>query len=439
MRIAPPRSLLGQFIALHVIIGLIAAILLPLGVSVLLHHTADHYQRKLLRRQASEVARALDAGGGTLSTFRDDGLNDGMALAVIGADRRILMERGPTRPGLVAAVPLGSQPHFYRQGPVEALVRRVGARWIIVSQDSAAPEVVTDDIVQSFLNRFALLLIPIAALVPLVGALLSLRLTRRMKAVSAIAAGVGPRSLDIRLPRGTLPLEVEPLAASTNEALDRLEAGFRKQAAFAADIAHELRTPLALLRLRADAVGDDDVRAGLLAAVDRAARVVTQMLALADLERPIDASGETVDLRHIAEMVVADRAPAIIANGRTIALEDEGIAAVVFGYPAPIMLALENLIDNAARHTPPGTAIVVGVGPEARLSVSDDGPGVPADQISQIRRRFWRASGAQTEGMGVGLSIVERVAEAHGGVLSISAGAAGRGLRFVLDFRSQPG
>ncbi|WP_447411834.1 hypothetical protein, partial [Clostridium perfringens] len=81
---------------------------------------------------------------------------------------------------------------------------------IVVSQDSDAPQVVTDDIVRAFLTRFALLLLPFAALLPLIGALLTRRLTRRMRTVSAIAAGIGPRAIDQRLPRGTLPLEVEP-------------------------------------------------------------------------------------------------------------------------------------------------------------------------------------------------------------------------------------
>lgn len=144
------------------------------------------------------------------------------------------------------------------------------------------------------------------------------------------------------------------------------------QTAFAADVAHELRTPLAVIRLHADGVGDPNIRAAILTSVDRAARVIGQFPALADLERPIESSGRTVDLHALAEHVVSDRAPGIFASGRTIALQSDGAPVCPHGYPEALTLALENLVDNAARHTPPGTAIVVTSGPGPRLTVSDD-------------------------------------------------------------------
>ncbi|MES2419764.1 MAG: ATP-binding protein [Pseudomonadota bacterium] len=428
MRLRLPRSLLGQFVALHVVMALIATIALSLGVAALLHSTADHYQRRLLRQQAAIVANALPS-----ITLPSDVLTDGMAVAIIDRRRAVLMTKGPARPRIVAAVPMDHGAHFFRRGVIEAYsVPISGGRWIVASQDSAAPEVITDDIVSAFLKRFALLVLPIAALVPLIGALLTRRLTRRMQAVSATAAAIGPRTLDTRLPRGTLPSEVEPLAAATNEALDRLEEGFRTQTAFAADIAHELRTPLAVIRLRADVVEDGPVKASLLASVDRAGRVVTQLLALADLERPVEDAGEPLDLAALAEAVVASRAPGLLACGRTIALEDCSSGILSFGYPAAITLALENLVDNAVRHTPPGTAIVVRVGPGNGLSVTDDGDGVAPEQLARLTDRFWRAEGSRSEGSGIGLSIVDRVARAHHGALDVSPCLGGKGLRFTM-------
>jgi two-component system OmpR family sensor kinase len=428
-----PRSLLGQFIALHVVTALVATIALSLGVAMLLHSTADHYQRRLLRQQAATVASALPAS----AALRSDALTDGMAVALIDRNRAVIMAKGPARPRIIAAVPMDHGAHFFRRGAIEAYsVPVAGGRWIVASQDGAAPEVITDDIVSAFLKRFALLVLPIAALVPLIGALLTRRLTRRMEAVSATAAAIGPRTLGTRLPRGTLPSEVEPLAAATNEALDRLEQGFKAQTAFAADVAHELRTPLAIIRLRADAIDDDTIRAGILASVDRAARVVGQLLALADLERPIEDSGEPLDLAALAIAVVTDRAPAIIAGGRSIALDDRwtGNPASVFGYPGAVTLALENLVDNAARHTPIGTTITVRVGPDRCVCVSDDGDGVPPEHLARLKDRFWRADGALTEGSGIGLSIVDRVARAHRGVFEISPGHRGKGLSFAMIF-----
>ncbi|MGQ7414275.1 hypothetical protein ACTGVV_12170, partial [Streptococcus suis] len=100
---------------------------------------------------------------------------------------------GPPRPGIAAAAPLTRGTVFFHRGSVRALSRPFRRGWIVVSQDSDAPQVVTDDIVRAFLTRFALLLLPFAALLPLIGALLTRRLTRRMRTVSAIAAGIGPR------------------------------------------------------------------------------------------------------------------------------------------------------------------------------------------------------------------------------------------------------
>ncbi|MEG3082151.1 ATP-binding protein [Sphingomonas sp. PB2P12] len=442
---------MGQFIALNIATALVATVALSLGVAMLLHSTADHYQRRLLRQQAAVVANALPFNAQPLSAaLRSDALTDGMAIAIIDRDRAVLMAKGPARPGIIDAVPLTRGAHFFRRGVIEAYsVSIAGGRWIVASQDGAAPEVITDDIVSAFLKRFALLILPVAALVPLIGALLTRRLTRRMQAVSATAAAIGPRTLGTRLPRGTLPSEVEPLAAATNEALDRLEQGFKTQTAFAADVAHELRTPLAVIRLRADAVDDAAIRAALLASVDRAARVVGQLLALADLERPIEDSGEPLDLAGLAAAVVTDRAPGIIAGGRSIALDDRwtGSASSVFGYAGAVTLALENLVDNAARHTPIGTTITVHVGPDRRLCVSDDGDGVPAEHLARLKDRFWRADGSRSEGSGIGLSIVDRVARAHGGVFEITPGCRnsseiapgrGAGLSFSITF-ARPG
>jgi len=237
------------------------------------------------------------------------------------------------------------------------------------------------------------------------------------------------------LPRGLLPLEAEPLAEAANAALDRLAAAIRVQTAFAADVAHELRTPLAAIRLRADAIADPEARSALMAAVDRAGRVIAQLLALAELERPLESSGTTVDLHRLAEQVVADRAPAILASGRSIALDRAPGPAQVYGYGEALTLALENLLDNATRHTPPGTAIEVRSA-NAGITVCDDGPPLPQEDLARLTERLWRGAGSQIEGSGIGLSIVDRVARAHGGRLNVRRGEAGRGLVFEIRIRA---
>jgi signal transduction histidine kinase len=424
-----PRSLLGQFVLLHVVMALGAAMTLTLAASALLHQTADHYQRGLLRRQAAALAASIRPDGTLAGPVI---LADGMAIALIDSARRLRDTQGPVRPGLVAAASLDGRTHFLRHRALAALVTPVRGGWLVVSQDDSDPRVVTDDIVQAFLERLALLNLPIIVLGPTIGMLLARRLTVRMRKVSAIAAEIGPRALDLRLPLGALPLEAEPLALATNAALDRLRTAFHAQSAFAADIAHELRTPLAVIRVRADAIEDAVLRATIMAAVDRAGRVIGQLLALAELERPIESDGVPIDLHALAEAVVADRAPAVMANGRTIALERSAEPAIVTGYAEPIAIALENLVDNAVRHTPPGTAIVVSAGPGGQLRVQDDGDAVPDEHLAHLKKRFWRADGARTEGSGIGLSIVDRIAGAHHGVLRVGRNPDGRGLVFTL-------
>ena len=135
-----PRSLLGQFIALHVVTALVATIALSLGVAMLLHSTADHYQRRLLRQQAATVASALPAS----TALRSDALTDGMAVALIDRNRAVIMAKGPARPRIIAAVPMDHGAHFFRRGAIEAYsVPVAGGRWIVASQDGAAPEVIT--------------------------------------------------------------------------------------------------------------------------------------------------------------------------------------------------------------------------------------------------------------------------------------------------------
>ncbi|MGU3314276.1 sensor histidine kinase [Sphingomonas sp. M6A6_1c] len=433
MRLRAPRSLAGQFALLHGVTALIAAAMLPLG-AMMLHRVAHHYQRDVLRQQAEGVATLLRDHDPGQAIEAADILAGGLTLTVVDGGRRILAQRGRSRPAIIAAVPLDRQLRIVRRGTLAAVSRPAGGRWVVVAQDDAAPEVVADDIVDAFLARFALLLLPLVVLLPLVGVGLTRRLTRRMTAASDIAAAIGPQTLDRRLPHGTLPWEVEPLAAATNAALDRLEQAFAAQTAFAADVAHELRTPLATIRLRADAIPDEAIRRKLLAEVDRAARVIAQLLVLAELERPIEGAGAAIDLIAVAADVVADRAPAIIAGGRRIALDDRNAPALP-GYAGAIGLALENLIDNAARHTPPGTRITVRVGPGPEVSVGDDGPPIAAAHLERMATRFWRAGTARTEGFGLGLSIVQRVAAAHGGRLHIGAGDDGRGLRATIRFK----
>jgi two-component system OmpR family sensor kinase len=431
-----PRSLLGQLGLLHVVVAIAAGLGLWGTATTMLHRTADQFQRDLLERQVQIVTTALTHGARTIPPVA---LTDGMAVALIDLQRRVATASGPRRPAILARAPLGRGPHFFRHGPVEGYSVPFHAGWIVVSQDDTDPEVVSDDIVRIFLKRFALTTLPIAALIPLMGIFLARRLTLRLRGVSAIAEAIGPRTPTVRLPVGALPVEVEPLARATNAALDRLSDALAVQSAFAADVSHELRTPLAVIRLRADALVDPGPRAAMLAAVDRAARVITQLLALAELERPLAFDAAPIDLVALAEEVVGDAAPAVFASGRSIALELVGQPRPIRGFAEAIRLALRNLIDNAVKYTAAGTAIVVSVGPAAAIVVSDNGAPLPAGDVARLKDRLWRGKSGLVEGAGIGLSIVDRIARAHDGTLTIDRGSDGRGLTCLLSLGTGSG
>ncbi|MEG3143521.1 ATP-binding protein [Sphingomonas sp. RT2P30] len=441
MRLRLPRSLLGQVMLLHVAIAAVAAVILPFAVSVMLHRTAAHYEDGILAGTAAAIGdlllpsgRTTACGAGLPDASSEIRGKDGVAYAVVTATGHVIQQGGKMRGELIATAPRASAPRFFQRGAVEALSMPLGSgdcAWLVVTQDTRAPQFVSDDIVRTFLEQFALLVVPLILLVPAIGAILMWRMTRRLKAVSATAAAIGPRSPDIRLPVAGLPREVEPLALATNHALDRLAAGLRAQGEFAANVAHELRTPLAALRLRIQSLPAAAERDALLAAVDRATRVVTQLMALVDLERPLDGGADFI-ARAILEGVVIERAPGVFAGGRTIALAEGGTQVARHGHPSLLALAIDNLIDNAVRHTPTGTNITVGVDERGSVWVEDDGPGIPVGDIRLLTQRRWRADSNRGDGAGIGLSIVARIADASGLRLDIASGTDGRGVRFTL-------
>lgn len=436
MRLPHPRSLFGQIVLVHLVTILLVALTLPMAVSLMLRRTAASYQRELLTHQAAALASRLSvdaAGWHVRPNAIQDALyavgQDGRAFAVIGADGRSPLASARSQPRIRNAAPRLPVPAFFHVGPVHALatpltVGRARA-WLIVSQDINDPEVVTDDVVRAFLSRFLWLLLPVLALLPVLNLALIRRSTQLVRGVSRQAAAIGPANLSARLPTGVLPVEVEPLATATNNALDRLEQGFHTQSEFVANVAHELRTPLASLRLRLDAVADADVAKGMHATLDRAAHVISQLLDLASLERLSIEPAERFELVGIASAAVEEAAPGVYAGGRTIALAADAPEVWVRGRAQLIILALANLIDNAARHTPRGTRIAVRIDPSGVVRVEDDGPGIADASLATVTQRFWRGDQSRTDSAGIGLSIVERILTAHHARLAVSNRARG--------------
>jgi two-component system OmpR family sensor kinase len=247
------------------------------------------------------------------------------------------------------------------------------------------------------------------------------------------------------LPDAPLPDEVQPLVNALNELLARLRTALGRERAFVADAAHELRTPLTALHLQMGMLARASSEAERAAAMDtlaagvqRAIRLVEQMLALAREEPRADAERVPVRLDDLAREVVAELVP--LADAGNI---DLGVAAAqpasVRGDADALRTQLRNLVDNAVRYTPAGGRVDVSVQPApaaagARLVVSDDGPGIRPEERARVFDRFYRRAGTVPPGSGLGLAIVKAIADAHGATVQLSDGPAGKGLTVTVSF-----
>ena len=280
---------------------------------------------------------------------------------------------------------------------------------------------------------------PLALALPLFGFMVWVAVGAALRPVHRIGDEIARRDPSYLAPiTGKVPMEVAPLVERLNGLLARVGASLEGERRFTSDAAHELRTPLAAVRAQiqvaSGAVADGERRRALdqaVAACDRATHLVEQLLTLArvDAEAWRSEAGP-VDLRALARQALVEAAPA--AREKHIDLALEGPAGVsVRGHAGLLLVLLRNLLDNAIRYSPPGTAVVARALPEAggvTLSVCDEGPGIPAEEREQALRRFHRLGQGEAPGSGLGLSIVARIAELHGARLTLTDGEHGRGL-----------
>nr|WKF55756.1 Sensor protein QseC [Paraburkholderia busanensis] len=242
---------------------------------------------------------------------------------------------------------------------------------------------------------------------------------------------------------GRAPTEVRPLVDAINLLLSRLLHSLERERAFTADAAHELKTPLAAIKVQAQvALAETDTALQQLAmqrvvqGVDRSARLAEQLLLLARLD-----AHETLSTAPLRPAAVAR--DALLANERNA--QQKAIHVTLSGdtraeidaEPVLIGILLDNLLDNAIKYGQPGGTIEVAVrhaDNRVCLTVRDDGPGVAAGDLDRLTNRFFRATGNQATGSGLGLSIVARIAEHFGADLRLGAGIGARGLSVEVSF-----
>ena len=287
--------------------------------------------------------------------------------------------------------------------------------------------------------------LPVALLAPVLMLIVWWVVGRAIGPIERVRRQVAARRPDdlAPLPTAGLPAEVRPLVGEMNGLLTRLSAAWDALTHFTADAAHELRSPLAALRLQAQSLQrapDDATRAiateRLLAGIDRATRLVEQLLALARQE----GAGEgaelvSLDLTALARNALADAEPEAARHAIALTLDAPTAHVVLRADEAALAVLLRNLLGNALRHTPPGGQVRVGVREEASvidLTVEDSGPGIAPDERARVVDRFYRVPGTPGHGSGLGLAIVRAIAERHGAALTLDASPTLGGLRVML-------
>jgi signal transduction histidine kinase len=452
------NSLLSRIVWLHVLTIGVAAVAVTLSTYFLLSDSATRFENQTLREHADIVAKYIEARpDGTvavnlpadLRNFYADAVS-GFGLSVVDGTGHVMFSSGSSGPAFLSIDPDAEGESYFQRANQGAryyaanIPERRGNQtvWIQITQNVEHPDVIVDDIVANFLARVSFITLPIMLLLLLFDIAIVRQALKPVRHASDLAQSITPSRIDLRLPTANLPSEILPLVKAINKAFDRLELGFRRQREFTADTAHELRTPLAVLRMRSDAVSDPALAKSFRRDIDAMTRVVNQLLELAELEDSIAELSELVDLRSVCAEVVALVAPVALTQQKQIALTGTEGAVWASGNGNLIFQAVRNVVDNAIAHTAVGTTVEVEVRPDGTVRVLDDGPGIPEDKRELIFRRFWRRDRTgQSIGAGLGLAIVARIVDAHGGAVGVenrSQGGAVFSLKFHLSPELQP-
>ena len=393
--------------------------------------------------EGSRLVVQLASQGGTAAgavqdqrTGRGDALRLRMYYQLVGPDGQVLL-RGKDTPETAFL------PHARRKETVT--VRAGDELWRVHVRPG--PGGVTAQVAQPMEERLELLeemaedlAWPALGLLAMLGLLSWILIRRLLRPLEDTAMRINAKSPHDLTPvqAHNPPRELQPILAALNALLARLAAALDSERRFTADAAHELRTPLAALRMRMQLIERElnlpsSHMRQLRADLDRCTMLVESLLALARLEPQAEPLLRVaVDLNALLDNLSPQMQTAGLRMERSLAVPTLQAA------PALLASALRNLIDNAARYGGEGTRIRIESSPlpqgGTRLAVRDDGPGVPPEQRQRLGERFFRVLGTGQPGNGLGLSIVARIAALHGAQLRFEDGLNGRGLGVVLDF-----
>lgn len=283
---------------------------------------------------------------------------------------------------------------------------------------------------------------------PLSGLLIWVIIGKGLDSLSRIANEVSSRAPTFLEPVDItgVPEEIKPLIDELNKLFLRLQQAFEREKRFAADAAHELRTPLAAMKTQAqvalkttDVAERQNALGHLIAGVNRSTHIIQQLLTMSRLvpEATLVEEADEVNLTKLTTEIIATLVPMAMEKSIDIALESSDQPLSVSGNTTALSILVRNLVDNAIRYTPPQGKVTVSVfetPDHVALTVVDNGPGIPAELRARVFERFFRVLGNKSPGSGLGLAIVQQIAKLHNAIVKLGAPEEGTGLRVEVLF-----
>lgn len=320
----------------------------------------------------------------------------------------------------------------YRISGVRSVVQDGRQRWLYMQFEGDGIRPYVPVIANEIIQHVLLPLIPLSLLLLLFNIFAVRRVLQPLKRAEFEVDALDPANGLSRLSETSEPREVNTLVRAVNRALDRLDEAMAILRGFTANAAHELRTPLSIMLLSLDKLPPSLQRNDLQTDTQNMTRLVGQLLDLAQADALAVEQNTIVDLAEIGREIVAAMAPKVFEAQRELLFESMGDSRA-FGHAEAIYRIYRNLIDNALTHAPGQTPVEIVVGPGPRFSVRDYGPGIADEDMPHLFERFWRKDRRKADGAGLGLGIVQRLVQAHGGTIAVK-NVDGGGALFSVTF-----
>jgi signal transduction histidine kinase len=390
--------------------------------------------QRLLTRQATEISKSISVKNGEIThnrhhTIHEHIHNARMAFAAYTKSGKEILINGPydLRPALMP--PVNSVSSETRRDEYTESFRLKGIRrievdkqpiWISIIIEGKGIEPYIPVLKSEIVEHVALPIIPLSAFL-LIFSVIAVRntllpVTKTIEQIEKIK----PDDISYRLETPEHPAEVRKLALAVNDALSRIESSILSLRNFTADAAHELRTPLAIMRLEVNKLPDTENKLSLIKDVESMSRLVGQMLDVAYADALIIQDTDKVILSATAKDVISQLTPLALRSGKSIMLKDLSSQQEINGHSEAIGRAIRNVIENALFYTPEQSSVHVVIENDYVVSITDHGQGFPDTETEKILSRFKRGSlKSSHNGAGLGLAIASQIALAHNGYIKI--------------------